>query len=99
VITRSRHPRRSSRAFFTALAVASVLVVPAVSSAQANGAVVQGPIPGAVPRDPASPVLSETYPFFSTWPVDGRDRLLGDVLWSLAERTYAYARLGRAWLD
>jgi AcrR family transcriptional regulator len=24
--------------------------------------------------------------------VDGRDRLLGDVLWSLAERTYAHAR-------
>ena len=24
--------------------------------------------------------------------VDGRDRLLGDVLWSLAERTYAQAR-------
>ena len=26
--------------------------------------------------------------------VDGRDRLLGDVLWSLAERTYAHARRG-----
>ena len=26
--------------------------------------------------------------------VDGRDRLLGDVLWSLAERTYAQARRG-----
>jgi AcrR family transcriptional regulator len=26
--------------------------------------------------------------------VDGRDRLLGDVLWSLAERTYASARRG-----
>ena len=26
--------------------------------------------------------------------VDGRDRLLGDVLWSLAERTYAQARNG-----
>ena len=26
--------------------------------------------------------------------VDGRDRLLGDVLWSLAERTYAEARRG-----
>src|SRR5688500_1651593 len=26
--------------------------------------------------------------------VDGRDRLLGDVLWSLAERTYADARRG-----
>jgi hypothetical protein len=26
--------------------------------------------------------------------VDSRDRLLGDVLWSLAERTYAQARRG-----
>ena len=26
--------------------------------------------------------------------IDGRDRLLGDVLWSLAERTYAEARRG-----
>jgi AcrR family transcriptional regulator len=26
--------------------------------------------------------------------VDGRDRLLGDVLWSLAERTYEEARVG-----
>ena len=67
MITRSRRRRRPSRALFTALAVAAVLAVPALSSAQANGAVVQGPIPGAVPGDPASPVLSETYPFFSTW--------------------------------
>ena len=65
--TRSRRHRRPSRALFTALAVAAVVSVPAVSSAEANGAIVQGPIPGAVPGDPASPVLSETYPFFSTW--------------------------------
>jgi Alpha/beta hydrolase domain len=31
------------------------------------GAIVEGPIPGTVPGDPASPVLSGTYPFFSTW--------------------------------
>ena len=29
--------------------------------------VVEGPIPGTAPGDPASPVLEETYPFFSTW--------------------------------
>ena len=40
--TRFRRRRRPSRAVCTALAVASVLAVPAVSSAQANGAVVRG---------------------------------------------------------
>lgn len=28
---------------------------------------VSGPIPGSPPGDPSSPVLEETYPFFSTW--------------------------------
>lgn len=55
-----RVPRR---AVLAALAAASFLAVPTVSQA----AVLDGPIPGAVPGDPASPVLSGTYPFFSTW--------------------------------
>jgi Alpha/beta hydrolase domain len=67
VVTFPSRLRGPSRALFAALAVASLLAVPAVSSAVANGSVVEGPIPGAVPGDPASPVLSETYPFFSTW--------------------------------
>jgi Alpha/beta hydrolase domain len=67
VVTLPSRLRGPSRALFAALAVASLLAVPAVSSAVANGSVVEGPIPGAVPGDPASPVLSETYPFFSTW--------------------------------
>jgi Alpha/beta hydrolase domain len=55
-------------AVLAALAVAVVvLVAPSVSTADSQGPLVEGPIPGAVPGDPASPVLSETYPFFSTW--------------------------------
>jgi hypothetical protein len=28
---------------------------------------IEGPIPGSVPGDPLSPLLEDTYPFFSTW--------------------------------
>jgi hypothetical protein len=28
---------------------------------------IEGPVPGSVPGDPLSPVLEDTYPFFSTW--------------------------------
>jgi hypothetical protein len=55
------------RSLFAALAAAAFLVVPSVSIADSAGPLVTGPIPGAVPGNPASPVLSETYPFFSTW--------------------------------
>jgi hypothetical protein len=58
-------PRRST--VFAALAAAAFLVTPSVSTADPQGPLVEGPIPGAVPGNPASPVLSETYPFFSTW--------------------------------
>ena len=47
-----------------ALAGAAALVAPAVAAADP---LVEGPIPGTVPGNPASPVLGETYPFFSTW--------------------------------
>ncbi len=53
-------------AVVVALATA-FLVAPSAAPADANAPVVEGPIPGAVPGDPASPVLGETYPFFSTW--------------------------------
>ena len=43
---------------------ASFLAAPAAAPA---AVAVEGPIPGTVPGDPASPILSETYPFFSTW--------------------------------
>jgi Alpha/beta hydrolase domain len=55
--------RPPKRAVLAALAAASFLAFPSVSQA----ADIEGPIPGTVPGDPASPVLSETYPFFSTW--------------------------------
>jgi hypothetical protein len=58
-------PRRST--VFAALVAAAFLVAPSASTADPQGPLVEGPIPGAVPGDPASPVLSETYPFFSTW--------------------------------
>jgi hypothetical protein len=55
-------------AVLAALAVAvAVLVAPSVSTADPQAPLVEGPIPGAVPGDPASFVLRETYPFFSTW--------------------------------
>ena len=57
--------RRST--VFAALAAAAFLVAPSASTADPQGPLVEGPIPGAVPGNPASPVLSETYPFFSTW--------------------------------
>jgi hypothetical protein len=62
----SRLPGRR-RAVVAALAAAAFLVAPSASTADSQGPVVEGPIPGTVPGDPASPVLSETYPFFSTW--------------------------------
>ena len=46
------------------LVAASLMAAPAVA---AGSPVVNGPIPGAPPGSPASPVLEETYPFFSTW--------------------------------
>jgi hypothetical protein len=63
VVTRSR----VRRGILAALATAAFLAVPSVSPADPLGPLVEGPIPGAVPGDPASPVLDETYPFFSTW--------------------------------
>jgi hypothetical protein len=54
-------------AIFAALAAAAFLVAPSVSPADTRAPLVEGPIPGEVPGDPASPLLSETYPFFSTW--------------------------------
>ena len=51
-------------ASLVSILVASSVAAPAASSAAAS---VAGPIPGTVPGNPASPVLSETYPFFSTW--------------------------------
>ena len=55
------------RTVLATVAAAAFLVAPSLSSADASAPVVEGPIPGSVPGDPASPVLSETYPFFSTW--------------------------------
>ena len=46
------------------LVAAALMAAPAVA---AGSPVVTGPIPGAPPGNPASPVLEETYPFFSTW--------------------------------
>ena len=54
-------------AVFAAFLAAAVLAVPSVSTADSQAPIVEGPIPGTVPGDPASPVLGETYPFFSTW--------------------------------
>ena len=73
---------RTRRALLMVAAVLSAGAVatgPATSPAGAAGAqadptrapvpvpVVEGPIPGTAPGDPASPVLEDTYPFFSTW--------------------------------
>ena len=46
------------------MVAAALMAAPAVA---AGSPVVNGPIPGAPPGSPASPVLEETYPFFSTW--------------------------------
>ncbi len=62
--TRRRTPRRAAVA---ALVVLACLTLPSVSPADSLGPTVEGPIPGAVPGNPASPVLAETYPFFSSW--------------------------------
>jgi hypothetical protein len=55
------------RVAVAALAVFACLAVPSVSPADPPGPTVEGPIPGAVPGDRTSPILSETYPFFSSW--------------------------------
>ncbi len=65
MITRSNRLRWPRRPLLAVLAVAAFLTVASVSPA--SGATVEGPLPGGVPGDPASPVLSGTYPFFSTW--------------------------------
>ena len=46
------------------LVAAVLMAAPAVA---AGSPVVTGPIPGAPPGSPTSPVLEQTYPFFSTW--------------------------------
>ena len=51
-------------AVLAAVLAALILVLPSVSAAAPT---LEGPIPGAPPGDPASPILGETYPFFSTW--------------------------------
>jgi hypothetical protein len=61
------HGLRGARAVLAAVVAAAILVVPSVSSAEVSGPTLEGPIPGAVPGNPASSELSETYPFFSTW--------------------------------
>ena len=55
------------RVAVAALVAFACLAVPSVSPADPPGPTVEGPIPGAVPGDRTSPVLSETYPFFSSW--------------------------------
>jgi Alpha/beta hydrolase domain len=59
--------RTLRRACVAALVLVACLAVPSVSPADPSGPIVEGPIPGDVPGNPASPVLAETYPFFSTW--------------------------------
>lgn len=50
-------------------ALVAMALVPAGTAAGQGpaGPVVEGPVPGAVPGDPASDELAETYPFFSTY--------------------------------
>jgi hypothetical protein len=67
VVRPSRRSRASRWAALAAVAAAAVLVIPSVSPADPVGPTLEGPIPGAAPGNPASPVLGETYPFFSTW--------------------------------
>jgi hypothetical protein len=59
--------RRLRWAALAALAAVSLLALPSVSPAEPVGPTLEGPIPGAAPGDPTSPILGETYPFFSTW--------------------------------
>lgn len=63
---RARRP--STHALLAALVGVAALAFPAVSAADSTSpTTLSGPIPGAVPGDPASPILGDTYPFFSTW--------------------------------
>jgi hypothetical protein len=56
--------------------------------------VVDGPIPGTAPGDPASPVLEETSPFFSTW-VDLRRAGYVEEEFTIAGTADAYDRTGQ----
>jgi hypothetical protein len=67
VITPLPRRRAAGRAAVAALVALACLMVPSVSPADLPGPTVEGPIPGAVPGNPDSPVLDETYPFFSSW--------------------------------
>lgn len=66
-MVRPSRPRCAARWAALAALTAAALLVPSVSPAEPTGPTLEGPIPGAAPGDPASPVLGETYPFFSTW--------------------------------
>jgi hypothetical protein len=66
ILPRTRRGTRR-RVVIAALVVFACLAVPSVSPADPPGPTVEGPIPGAVPGDRLSPVLTETYPFFSSW--------------------------------
>lgn len=59
------------RLLLTALVVAVLLVGlgPGIASSETRAIpspTIEGPIPGSLPGDPLSPVLADTYPFFST---------------------------------
>jgi len=58
---------RLGGAALAAVVATAILALPSVSSADLAPPALEGPIPGAPPGNPGSPVLSETYPFFSTW--------------------------------
>ena len=58
---------RGRAAVVAALVVLVCLTIPSVAPADPLGPTVTGPIPGDVPGDPDSPVLADTYPFFSSW--------------------------------
>ena len=66
-------PRRAVRLLAGASVAVAVLVAPAGPTAAQTEPpsfpppVVSGPIPGTAPGDPTSPVLEDTYPFFSTY--------------------------------
>jgi Alpha/beta hydrolase domain len=62
----SPRPRRRV-AVVAALVALACLTIPSVAPADPLAPTVTGPIPGDVPGNPSSPVLADTYPFFSSW--------------------------------
>lgn len=95
-------PRRWLAMVAGVAAFASLLVAPSAATsspgvtddrAAVPDPLVEGPLPGAPPGDPGSPVLEDTYPWFATW-LDVESAGFVEEEFTLSGRADAYSPTG-----